>query len=111
MPVDQHSPAELVKLGYHYSNLPNEIIREIQDPVALAIWTYLLSMDVTWRPEKEQIMRHFQIGEHTWRRATKVLRDMGLLELKRGGKNRGVKWYVSGIPFDEQPVRFRPPGY
>ena len=65
--------AQLRKKGYHYSVLPTEIVRDITNPDALAILTYLNSHAGNWEVRRTQVMKHFALGRDRYNAAIKHL--------------------------------------
>lgn len=72
-------PTKLVRHGYEYYGLPREIVLAIEDPVALAIYTYLQARGEDWQPQRNEILGHFEkLGKPTYQRAWKYLQQLGL---------------------------------
>ncbi len=89
MPVHKKTARELAELGYHYKVEPSFITKQIRDPVALAIWSYLLSQDENWKIRTKQLMEHFGTGRDKTRAAIKTLIDMGLMVKRKERGNSG----------------------
>jgi hypothetical protein len=79
MAILKHSSAALFRREIHHTAIPHESADLIQDPVALAIWLYLLQQHHTWIPRSTDIERRFNIGKHKRKNAMRHLRDLGLV--------------------------------
>lgn len=66
-----------------FAQIDRNVIQNIKNPGAALIWFYLQSMPRTWKPNKHQIMNHFDISERTYKRHMAFLRDSCLIEYKR----------------------------
>lgn len=92
-------PVEVVlrKQVAPYTQLPNAIVQTLQNPDALAIWTYLNSKSSNWRIIKGHLMTHFGLGRERYVRAMQVLRQAGLVSdryVRDGTRIVGRELYV-----------------
>lgn len=80
---------------------PSESIKLITDPVALAIWIYLLDRPDNWIIRTTQLKDRFEIGRDRVRKALTHLLNVGLLERKylqdESGKMQGTDVIVHAI--------------
>ncbi len=101
----QHATHTAIRhVGLHTVTLPSEVIKELNNPDAFAIWGYLQTMPADWRPKKEHIKKHFSIGEDRYGKAMRMLRDLGLIyditQKNEQGKITAKTLVVVGIPRD-----------
>jgi hypothetical protein len=63
-----------------FTQICNEVINHIHNGLALAVWVYLLSKPPTWKPNKFQIMKCFDIGEVSYKKTISFLRKCKLVD-------------------------------
>ena len=76
------------KLDFHkvtkeqipYTLISTKVIQNVSCPTALAVWVYLSSLPPEWRVNKEQIRKHFGVGEKTLKGAFSFLNKYHLIE-------------------------------
>ena len=61
-----------------YEPISRETIQAIKDPVALAIWVYLMSKPSDWNIVPKELEEHFGIGRDKRLKAIKTLESLGL---------------------------------
>jgi len=95
------------KLKKHQDDIPytmasRDIVQQLTNPVALAIWIYLQSKPEDWNLSEGQIRSHFNVGEDRYKAAMRQLREAGLYEVVRikndMGKFIGCYYHVYGKP-------------
>lgn len=69
---------KLKKADCPYESLPRETIQAIRNPVALAIWVYLMSKPTDWEVRGVDIEKHFGFGRDKRLKAIKELERLGL---------------------------------
>jgi len=79
---------KLEKVDTPYEQIHRETIQAIKDPIALAIWVYLLSKPKNWVVREKEIRNHFsrggrKLGATSYLKAMKELRELGLYEVIR----------------------------
>ena len=80
MPIKKETSARLVKRNITHDSISREVVQAITDPVALAIYSYLLTMPENWTVRKKQIIDHFKpLGADAYARGMKQLRSLGLV--------------------------------
>jgi hypothetical protein len=80
MPIKKETSARLVKRNITHDSISREVVQAITDPVALAIYTYLLTMPDNWTVRKKQIIDHFKpLGADAYARGMKQLRELGVV--------------------------------
>ncbi len=80
MTIEKTSATRLRVEGAPYTTLPNQTLQHIYNPDALAIWAYLQSQATGWRPSRNHLMKHFNLGRSRYNNAMNNLRDLGLIE-------------------------------
>jgi len=80
---------KLKKATTPYEQIDRETIQAFKDPIALAIWVYLLSKPENWEVNTTEIKNHFNISEAKRLKAFKEMRELGLYEVKRIKDNKG----------------------
>ena len=80
---------KLKKAENPYEPIDRDAIQAIKNPVALAIWVYLLSKPNNWNVNKEELKKHFNIGQDRLLKAFKELRELGLYEIVREKNKKG----------------------
>ena len=106
MSIEKLDFATITQEKIPYTQVCNKVIQKITDPVALAVWVYLLSMPIRWRVNKNQLMKHFKIGERKLEGILSYLRKTNLIEYihTRDDKKRITAWTInvlSGSKFNE----------
>lgn len=66
-----------------YSMMSRDVIQEITNPDALAIWVFLQSKPDNWNVQETQIRNHFDLGRTRYMKAMRQLRELGLYEVVR----------------------------
>jgi len=94
------------KLRKHQDDIPytmasREVIQSLDNPVALAIWTYLQSLPENWNVNEGQLRDHFSLGKDRYREAMRQLKEAGLYDLNRLKNDEGK---FVGSYFDFYPV-------
>ncbi len=80
MAVKKESSATLVHAGLQFDVFPRQVVQAITDPIALAYYTFLLSMPDEWIVRRSHLMDHFTVGRTRHDRAMKILREFGLVD-------------------------------
>ena len=100
--INKESAEVLRKRGYHYTTFPTEIAQQITRADALAIWTYLLQQNEGWIVRKKDIMSRWSLGQVSYGKAMKELRDLGLvwdeIRTDKSGKITGRELICSSTP-------------
>ncbi len=79
MPIKKETSARLVKRQITHDAISRDVVQAITDPVALAIYTYLLTKPANWLVRKKDITNHFQpMGSDSYARGMRQLRELGL---------------------------------
>jgi hypothetical protein len=82
MPIKKETSARFVKTKVPYEVLSREVIQSINNPIALAIYCYLMTMPENWVPRKKHIIEHFTgLGDDRYSAAMKELKSSGLVWL------------------------------
>ena len=80
MPIKKVASARLVKQQVPYETVSRELVQSITNPVALAIWVYLLTKPEDWIVRRAEILAHFDgLGRPRYEKAMRELREMGLV--------------------------------
>jgi hypothetical protein len=79
MPIVKETSARLYKRNITHDAISREVAQSITNPVALAIYTYLLTKPEAWVVRRQEIFDHFGIGRHSYDKAMNMLKDMGLV--------------------------------
>lgn len=80
MPIKKETSARLSKRSVTHDSISREVVGAITDPVALAIYAYLLTKPQDWVVRKADIISHFNpLGSDAYARGMKQLRDLGLV--------------------------------
>lgn len=92
--------------GKPYTSISNKVVESIQNPDALAIWTFLQTKDNNWTVIASWLQKHFGIGKDRYRAAMKHLEGMGLVRYetnrcKETGRLMGTKIFVHFEPVTE----------
>lgn len=73
-------------------------------PISRDVIYFLLTKPIDWIVRQAKIQIEKKFGERVWRRISRILREVGLLELKKGGNN--VKQgYLRFNPFGYKPLQ------
>ena len=65
--------------GFEHFGVPRDIVLEIRNSAALAIYTYLAAKGPTWQPRPSEIQNHFlDMGRPTYNKGWRVLKEMNL---------------------------------
>lgn len=104
MPVSKHS---LRHGGPSFAVIPNATIEMVADADGLAILTYLLAKPDDWTIRKTDIKGKLGVGEVRYRKAMKLLRDLGLIWDKyyrnEAGHITGTEVWVGASPICKEP--------
>ena len=80
MPIKKETSARLAKRNVTHDSISREVVQAITDPVALAIYTYLLTKPENWIVRKQEIISHFSpLGKDAYARGMRQLRELGLV--------------------------------
>lgn len=105
MPVIKDSAMTIRQAGEKYVTLPQSAIELVTEPVALAVWVYLLSKSDNWIIRVKDLQDRFDIGRDRVHSALKHLREIGLVwdEYQRNEKGNifGKVIFVSSSPCAE----------
>lgn len=105
MPVIKDSAMTIRQAGEKYVTLPQSAIDLVTEPVALAVWVYLLSKSDNWIIRVKDLQERFDIGRDKVHAALKHLREIGLVwdEYQRNEKGNifGKVIFVSSSPSPE----------
>lgn len=93
-----------------FTTLPNYVLQNFHDGLALGIWAYLISLPTTWHVNREHLMKHFNLGRDKLDGVIKVLIDNYLFTYKRlrddKGRHSGTEIIVNdGTEFNEKIVK------
>ena len=79
MPINKETSARLVKQKIPYDIISRDVVQSITNPVALAIYTYLLTKPEGWTVRRTDILNHFDgLGRKSYDKAVAELKDKGL---------------------------------
>lgn len=85
-----------------FTRIHNESFNLIGDPVAAAIWVYLMMKPDDWTVRRADVCNRFGIGRDRYRKALSCLRQLGLLWTTEAhnadGKLAGRVTHVSAVP-------------
>lgn len=102
MAIYNHKSGDLRKLGLNYISLAPQVIQQIKNPDALAIWAYLQSHSEHWKVRRSQVMNHFGLGRIRYDAAIKELKRLRLywVENIKDESNRFTdrEIWVSSLP-------------
>lgn len=92
--------------GKPYTSISNKVVESIQNPDALAIWTFLQTKDNNWTVIASWLQKRFGIGRNRYAAAMKLLESMGLIEYHRircekSGQIEGTRIVVNFEPATE----------
>ena len=79
MPVNKVDGEMLRKNRVAYEVVPRDVVQQVKNPDALAIWIYLLTKPDNWVVRRTDIRRHFGLGMDRYSNAMRELREMGLV--------------------------------
>jgi len=97
----------ITKLKKHQDEIPydmvsRQVVQNITNPIALAIWVYLQSQPERWNVVGANIRKRFGLSERAYMRAMKVLKDMGLYSVTRykdkNNKFTGCHFHIHHSP-------------
>jgi transcription initiation factor IIE alpha subunit len=83
MSIEKVDFQKVVKEQIPYTLVCTKVIQQIQDPLALAMWVYLLSLPPEWNINKAQLKNHFKIGDNRLKRTLSFLSKSKLIEYVR----------------------------
>lgn len=63
-----------------FTQVCNNVIQALKNPIELALWVYLQSLPPSWQINKWVIMKHFDIGEKVYKTHMSNLKKKGLIE-------------------------------
>jgi hypothetical protein len=90
MPIMKETSARLVKEKVPYDLISRDVVQSITYPPALAIYVYLLTLPDGWIVRKRQLIDHFEdLGETKWRRAMKLLKELGVVWIAETRNEQG----------------------
>lgn len=102
MPVKKMTPTELHKRQMPYTAISNRVIESITNPVALAIYAYLITKPNSWIVRRSDILNHFEsLGLDRYGKAMRDLKAMGLLVdeyIHEDGRLAGRRLVLLGCP-------------
>ena len=79
MPIHKETSARLVKQKVPYEIVSREVVQSIKNPVALAVYMYLLTKPESWTVRRTDILNHFDgLGRKSYDKAVAELKDKGL---------------------------------
>ena len=79
MPIVKETSARLVKQKVPYEIVSRDVVQSINNPVALAIYTYLLTKPESWTVRRTDILNHFDgLGRKSYDKAVSELKEKGL---------------------------------
>lgn len=91
---------EAIRNKKSFTVLPSEVLQQLRDPIALAVWCYLQSLPPDWKIIKSQIRKHFSIGEKKCKSIFALLNDCKLIEYTRMRNADGTLGEVAMIIHD-----------
>ena len=77
MPIRKETSARLVKQKIPYEIFSRDVIQSIENPIALAYYTYLLTKPENWIVRRKELMSHFGIGRKNHDKAMQYLKEIG----------------------------------
>ena len=81
--IEKFEPESIEHEPIPFAQLDRNVLQNIKNPAAGFIWAYLQSQPRTWKPNKHQIMKHFDISERTYERYIAFLRESNLVKYRR----------------------------
>jgi len=100
MPVNKTIKRTLGQIPF--TQVPNDVIQNLGDATAIAIYVYLLSKPENWTVRKKDIMESLGIGEYKYRAGRKILSDAGLWTNAKihdeNGRLQGSIIWISALP-------------
>lgn len=90
MSIEKVDFQKVVKEQIPYTLVYTKVIQHIHDPLALAMWVYLLSLPSEWNINKTQLKKHFKIGDDRLKRTLAFLSKTNLIEYVRMRNAQGV---------------------
>lgn len=97
-----------------YTMVLTDVIQRIsmQHSQAFLLWVYLESMPGTWKPCKNHLTKHFDIGDRTYERHMSWLNAVGLIEYRQnrqedGSFGKGKLIVLNGTNFNPDAVSTR----
>ena len=104
MPIKKLTGSELHKRGLNYTSISNAVVESIANPVALAIYCYLITKPHGWIVRRTDILNHFEsLGLDRYSKAMRELKAAGLLVdeyIHEEGRMRGRRLVLLGYPED-----------
>ncbi len=80
MGINKGTIDRFVKEKLPFEIISREVVQSINDPVALAIWTYLMTLPDNWIPRRQQILDQFDgLGRDRYDKAMTLLRERNLV--------------------------------
>jgi len=80
MPIKKETSARLAKRNVTHDSISREVVQAITDPVALAIYTYLLTKPENWVVRRGDVIDHFNpLGKDAYARAMRQLTALGVI--------------------------------
>jgi hypothetical protein len=97
-----------------YAMILTDVIQRMpmEHSQAFLLWVYLESLPSTWKPCKNQLIKHFDIGERTYERHMSWLNAVGLIEYRQnrqqdGSFGKGQLVILNGTEFKPGAVSTR----
>jgi len=85
-----------------YTQIPNEIIYSLNDPIAISIYVYLMCKPENWTIRKRDILKGIGITDYRYRQGRQVLVDAGLwvnAEIRTDeGRIEGSIIWINALP-------------
>lgn len=102
MPIKKLTGSELHKRGLNYTSISNAVVESITNPVALAIYCYLITKPHGWIVRRTDILSHFEsLGLDRYSKAMRELKTAGLLideYIHEEGRMKGRRLVLLGYP-------------
>ena len=108
------------KLTENFTTIPNDIAQKIENPVAIGVLVYLLSLPLDWVVYKTHLYKHFKAGRKRIDDAFTELEELGYIvkvqKINEKGQFDGVEYICYNLPVkpdaqlptDEKPIVEKP---
>jgi hypothetical protein len=80
MSVQKPDFNSLIKEEIPFTIIPNYVLQNISNPLALSIWCYLISLPNDLEVRKSHLMKHFNLDINSINDAIKIIKDSDLIK-------------------------------
>ena len=111
MAVDKQTATVMVSENKNYDVFDSEAANKLYDignVEAITLWHFLASRPGSWEVNQRHVSAKFGIGRDRYRRAMRILQEIGLASLEHvrdGGRIVGSRWHIRNyLPTEQKPA-------